>query len=183
MRRTAYVSLLACVLTLIWTNAEAQHPHQGFWIGFGLGGGINTADGFEGGRAGAAGYLRMGGTVSPKVLLGGEAIGWGRTIDEVTIGAGNTSFIVQFYPGSNGGVFLKGGLGIATIRVSTDILGVDVQATETGFGTTLGLGYDARVGRSLFLTPNVDVIWQTYDIGGASADQAIVLFTLGLTWH
>ena len=135
-------------------------------------------------RGGVAGYLRLGGTVSPKGLLGGEFAGWGRTVDDVSVGASNTSFIVQFYPGSNGGVFLKGGLGVATIRVSTDVLGINVSATETGFGTTLGLGYDARVGSSIFLTPNVDVLWQTYDVGdNLRANQALVLFTLGLTWH
>ena len=183
MQTTTIRCVLVGALLLAAGTADAQHPHQGFWIGFGLGAGVNTADGFEDSRAGGAGYLRLGGTVSPKVLLGGEFSGWGRTVDDVTVGAGNTSFIVQFYPGANGGVFLKGGLGIATIRVSTDVLGVDVSATETGFGTTIGLGYDARVGSSIFLTPNVDLLWQTYDIAGANADQAIVLFTLGLTWH
>lgn len=53
------------------------HKHQGFWFSAGAGGGWEDFDGSFGtqGRGGAF-YLRAGGTPNPRVLFGGEVLGW-----------------------------------------------------------------------------------------------------------
>lgn len=66
--------------------------------------------------------------------------------------------------------------------------GTDV-ITSTGFGPQLGIGYEARIGPGLFLTPFFNVAYGTWFGGvkfnGAQAvDQAtvtLVQFGIGLT--
>jgi hypothetical protein len=76
--------------------------------------------------------------------------------------------------------------------VSVD--GVDVRssvsASETGFGATLGAGYDIRIGRKLSLVPEVTYLLQAFDerstntlLGDIPGTNSILLFTLGLTFH
>jgi len=42
---------------------------------------------------------------------------------------------------------------------------------------TLGVEYDIRIGGNLYLTPNVDILLQTYS---DDRDASIALFTIGL---
>jgi len=168
-------------------RAQSRQRHEGFWIGFGIGGGVNTAENLDDARrGGGAAYVRLGGTLSQKVLLGGELSLWGRQEDtflgreSLTVTRSNATFTVMFFPSEKGGFFLKGGLGAA--NVESEALGVKV--TERGAGTTLGLGYDVRLGRNLYLTPNIDWLIQTFEqADGATISNTLVLFTLGLTWH
>jgi hypothetical protein len=171
---------LAVSLMVLATTAQAQ-GRQGFWIGFGLGGGVNTSESLDDARrGGGAAYLRLGGTVTPQVMLGAEGIGWGRSESGVTIVRTNTAFTGLLFPSPTSGFFIKGGAGLATIGVSADVFGTTVTSTETGFGTTFGLGFDARLGRNIYLTPNVDFLFQAFEGGNTNT---LVLFTLGLTWH
>lgn len=184
MRLFRIVASVAVSLMVLATAAQAQQ-RQGFWIGFGLGGGVNTSQGLDDARrGGGAAYLRLGGTVSQQVMLGAEFLGWGRTEDvssgTATIGRGNATFMGMLYPSPTGGFFIKGGAGFATVGVTADILGTTVTATENGFGTTVGLGVDAKLGNNLYLTPNLDFLFQAFE-GGTT--NTLVLFTLGLTWH
>jgi hypothetical protein len=59
-------------------SLSSQAPaRDGFFIGFGVGGGGSI--GFEGDserEVGRAGYFKIGGALSDKVLLGAEAGGW-----------------------------------------------------------------------------------------------------------
>jgi hypothetical protein len=165
---------------VVTTAAQAQ-GREGFWIGFGLGGGVNTSQGLDRARrGGGAAYLRLGGTVTPQVMLGAEVIGWGRSQGGTTIARANTAFTGMLFPSPTGGFFLKGGAGLATIGVTADVFGSTVTSTETGFGTTFGLGIDAKLGRNIYLTPNVDFLFQAFEGGNTNT---LVLFTLGLTWH
>ncbi len=148
-------------------------PHRGFWIGFGLGGGWERFDfDFGTGGRGGAGYIRMGGTVNPHVLFGGEALAWfrddrlGSEVERVNVTAS-----ALLYPSSRGGWFLKTGGGVAT----NNRFGLD----QTGIGTTFGTGYDFRLGGNFFLTPNVDLMVQFFD----ETTTASLLFTLGVIWH
>lgn len=186
MRISATVALLVLFVGYAG-EAQSRHRHEGFWIGFGIGGGVNTAENLDDARrGGGAAYLRMGGTPSQKVLLGGEIAVWGRQEDtafganSLAVTRSNATFMVMFFPSDNGGFFLKGGLGGA--NVETEVLGVKV--TERGLGTTLGLGYDVRLGRNLYLTPNFDMLIQTFEqTGGDTISNTLILLTLGLTWH
>ena len=90
-RSTAIVSAL---LLLGASAASAQHPQtrKGFWIGFGLGYGSLSCTGCSS-TGGVSGYLKLGGTVSPHLLLGGETNGWTKNVNGYTLTAGNASFV------------------------------------------------------------------------------------------
>lgn len=178
--------LTACVLALGAAPVQGQdpHPHKGFWISFGLGGGVNVSDGLDGERlAGGAAYVRLGGTPHPQWLLGGEAIGWGRSVDGEQLARGNATFSVQFYPSRNTGFFVKGGVGGSSISVSTTSGSTTTITSEYGFGTTLGVGFDIRLARNFYLTPNLDWILQVFDAENLPGTNSIILLTIGATWH
>lgn len=158
-------------------SAPAQEAsggaHRGVWLGGGLGAGVD-----DDGNGGGGGYFRIGGTPSPHILLGGEAIGFVREENDVTVSLGNATFVALLYP-SGRGLFAKGGVGFATAAVSVTEGDVTVSATESGFGSTIGLGYDIRIGGNLYLTPNADMLLDVID-----GDAALVwLFTLGIGMH
>lgn len=157
-------------------------PHQGFWIGFGLGAGRNlTEDGNGDQLMGGGGYLRMGGTPNGRFLLGGEALGWFRSeSNNVTSSRGNVSLVLMFYPMRSGGFFLKGGVGGASIITSATVGNTTISTTDTGLGETLGLGFDIRLARNFYLTPNIDFLFQQIE-GGVK--NTIGLVTIGATWH
>ena len=138
-------------------QAQSRQRHDGFWIGFGIGGGVNaSANNDE--RGGGALSLRLGGTLSQKFLLGGEISAWRRQEDSalggdpLTVTKSNATFMVMFFPSDAGGFFIKGGIGGANVEAES----AGAKVTEQGVGNTLGLGYDIRLGSNLYLTPNLD---------------------------
>jgi hypothetical protein len=173
----------AAILTLAGSSLAAQERprHDRFWFAFGLGGGWNTFNvdlepttrrwhiDFDGPR-GAAGYFRLGGTVNQHVLFGGEALIFWRENDN-EIQRANVTASALIYPGSHGGLFFKGGFGVAAYE--------DHGREESGVGTTLGAGFDFRIGRNMFVTPNVDFMLQLFE----EHTSGSLLFTLGFTWH
>ncbi len=155
--------------------------HQGVWLSGGLGGG--TTDNDEGGftsdedDGGPAGYFRMGGSVTPHILLGGEVIGMTVDRNGSDISFANATFTLVYDPALPGGFFAKGGIGFASVMTSTEFGGGTFTTDDEGFGVTLGVGYDIRIGGNLYLTPNVDLLLQTYS---DDRNASMVLFTLGL---
>lgn len=148
---------LAAVFVLGAPALRAQHPQvrDGFWIGFGLGYGpfdascsgclsINSESGFTG-------HLRLGGTLKPNVLLGGDIVAWTKSADGFDELGGNTTATVYYYPMVRSGLFLKGGVGLSLYDISPTNSGSGADGTGVGF--TIGAGYDLRVGRNISLTP------------------------------
>ncbi len=184
MRRAigAFVGLTVMLALASPVAAQEQAKHRGFWISFGLGGGWNLsrnvgADGNS--AAGGAGYIRLGGTPSEKLLLGGELIGWGRSEDGVSLGRGNATFTAMFYPSVEAGVYVKGGLGGSSIATTVSSGDTTTTVHDEGFGATAGLGWDIRLARNFFLTPGVDFVYQRV----SELDNTMLLITLGATWH
>lgn len=173
------VVLLTGLLTVAGTAFGQGRPQtrEGFFIGLGLGWGSLGCSDCDGEREnGLSGYLKLGGTVNDRLLLGVETNGWYKDEDEATVNFGNFSGTAYFYPNPQGGFFLKGGLGISTLEV--DIAGFGSES-ETGFGLIGGLGYDARVGTNFSLTPYANVLYGSFEGGSANVLQA----GLGVTWH
>ncbi len=176
------LALMAIVLPFVLGAPEAtagqERPddartHRGVWLGGGLGGGVD-----DDGNGGGGGYFRLGGTVGPRILLGGEAIGFVREEDDATLSRGNATFVALFYPAERG-LFLKGGLGFSTVVATVSEGDVSVSVTDSGFGSTVGFGYDVRIGGNLYLTPNADMLIDVID-----GDATLVwLFTLGIGMH
>jgi hypothetical protein len=160
-------------------GAQDAPRHQGFWIGFGFGPGWDLDAPLGDANFGGAGYLRLGGTLTPQLLIGGEASGWARDDSGVTRTRGNATATVLFYPLPRGGVFLKSGIGFGTESIQTSTFGVTTTVSDEGLGVTVGAGYDIKLGRNFYATPNVDFLAQ--HIGGTSRN--LVLVTLGATWH
>ena len=189
--RTA--SGLAVLLSVAVGVSTAQHPQtrEGFWIGFGFGygsahlacgGTCSFNDKAKGG--GATGFIKLGGTLSPQLLLGGEVNAWVKSLSDsgasATEAVGNVSFAVYYYPAPASGFFLKAGVGLANYRLSDG-----GSVTGNGFGVLAGLGYDIRVGRNISITPvgnfyfgsdgEVDII--------PSVKHTVFDFGLGITFH
>jgi hypothetical protein len=161
--RALILALLTVGLTAAPAAAQDQTNHEGFWIGFGLGG---------------------GGTVNPMLLIGGEVIGWARTVEGSTVSQGNVTADVLFYPNRRG-FYLKSGLGFATWSWTTSPgPNTTTRVTNGGFGATFGGGYDFQLGNNIYLTPNIDLLIQVVDSSIFTSNTGyLMLFTLGLTWH
>jgi len=189
MRAVTRFGAAALLLVLVGTTAvQAQHPQtrQGFWIGFGLGFGslglsCNGCSSINR-ESGVSGFLKMGGTVSDKLLLGGESNGWTKDIGGTRVTAGNLSFTAYYYPAPASGLFLRGGLGFASYQEQG-------ESGAVGFGLTFGAGYDIRVGTNMSITPVANFSWG--NVGDAHSGGGVIPGTkenvfqvgLGVTWH
>ena len=91
----------------------------------------------------------------------------------MTVTAGNLSGTVYFYPSPASGLFLRGGLGWATL----DIEGF---GSESGVGAVFGAGYDIRVSGNTSITPVLNFNW-----GSLANDfsQNVVQLAVGVTFH
>jgi hypothetical protein len=180
MRRAVLVAAGVFWAAVSPAAAQESAPHRGFWIGFGLGGGWNTAKNVDNDtKPGGAMYLRLGGTPNRQLLLGGELSGWYSKEGDADLTRGNVTFSALFYPGRRGGFFLKGGVGASSVSTAVSSGAITVTETHEGFGTTVGLGYDVRLGRNFFLTPNADFLFQKIE----GAQNTLVLLSVGATWH
>lgn len=188
-----YARVIASVILLgaVAGSLDAQRPHtrKGFWISFGWGYGsaAYSCDSCTAtGRAGAlSGYLKMGGTMNPRVLLGGESNGWLRS-DSAGFSTlrSSATFSVYYYPAPERGHFLKAGIGFSAFATnqSPDFSGV-------GFGFVVGAGSDLRVGRNISITPAINWFAGAPSLSapgfGAPGGyfQNVLQFVAGLTFH
>ncbi len=156
------------VLMLSGAAVAAQQPgvtRKGFWgaISFGYGHSSLTAsnapfpDSTQGGSV--ALDLKLGGTLSPTVRLGGEVNVWVKDFNTVsgteTFSVGNVSAALYFYPAPRSGFFVKGGVGLASFQDSQG----NTSSTASGFGLLGGIGYDIRLGGKVSLTPVANFFW------------------------
>ena len=174
MRLPVLTLFLAAVLAVPASAQANPQTRDGFWISFGFGGGSLGCDDCDDRLNGVHFNLKMGGTLSQRLLIGGEINGWSKTEDDVTFTVTNVGPVLLFYPNASGGFFLKGGIGLATAELDVGVRDIE----ESGIGLTLGLGYDARVGRKFALTPYFDILASNYDGGSLNT----VAFGLGFTW-
>lgn len=195
MRAFAKALLLSLFVAAPLSAQGHPQTRQGFTISFGLGGGAAdfTCEGCAGEREwGPTIYLQLGGTPRPNLVLGGEINGWSRTYDLETGGDGTftvstATFVVQYYPQVNSGLFLNGGIGFGSVAADIDIPGVgSSESSTTGFGFQAGLGYDIRLARNFSLTPYAKYF---ATVGGEWEDTSekfngnVFHVGLGFTWH
>jgi len=193
MRTAACILAVASLLSVTASAARAQYPQrrEGFWIGFGLGyGSANvTCDTCSSGSrtGGVTAFLKLGGTPSRNLLIGGAINGWSHSSGGATETMGNVTASLYYYPAARSGLFLTGGLGFSDYRVDTS-----PSYDGTGWGFTAGVGYDVRVGRNVSLTPVVDYVYGgvgDVSVSGGGAPfatgwkQNVVDFGLGVTFH
>jgi len=182
--RKVLITLLG--ITIAAPAVSAQRLHQGFWLSFAPGGaGVVHREGFA-----YPLYLRLGGTINQRLLFGVEW--YGVVLDaQPSSGTTNLTATALFYPSDNGVFFTKGGLGIGRAQSNCPDQYEDVAS---GLGVTLGAGIDVRLGKNIYMTPNIDVLWQSAERvlcpvpGQPSAGTVLgyspgLFFTLGITWH
>jgi len=159
--------ILSCALLLGSASrvpAQQARPRTSFWFAAGFGGGWGrvSCDICRGDRlSGFSAYLRLGGRINPRVLMGGEAAAWRKSanaVDQTLLALGAAAF---WYPPPGSALYLKGGLGWVTHRVES---GPDV-ILSTGFGPQLGVGYEFPLGRGVYLAPYCNVVLGV--VGGA----------------
>lgn len=116
-------------------------------------------------KSGTGACVRMGGTLSSKVLFGAESFGFvdetfGFAKQDTSLIAENGGLmaLVMWYPGRSG-FFMKGGFGVAdgvfTIRTTPDST---LETNGTGVGLTFGIGYDVPISRKFAVTFNLEAI-------------------------
>ena len=191
--RCAAVVTALLILMPLSGNAVAQTPEglvevreggrHGFWLGVGVGAGGESYD-FQPG----AGYsdvlyrptisVRLGGTVSPHLRLGGEILSWINENGPAVESLSSALFVAQLYPITSTGFYLKGGVGIGRNAVQFED-GFDTG--DTGFAGLVGAGYELHLGRRFYLNPVVDFVGHRYsDRVGGSYRERLVNFGLGI---
>jgi len=153
MRKQGWLTL--GMLLGLTTTLVAQHPQvrKGFWIGFGPTYGTAGVScdgcGSTNREGGFGGFLKLGGTLSKNVLLGGEVNSWYKEDSGTSVTLGNVVAAVYVYPKSTSGLFIKAGAGFSSMFGGGN--GPDLEAE--GWGITTGIGYDIRVGKNISITP------------------------------
>ena len=179
MRRLAGAAVMALVFAAAPLAAQDGHRHEGLWGSLGAGVGLNLSENSEGERlTGLTVFGRGGYALAQKWLVGADLIGWYHSQGDVDLTRGLVGGTVLFYPSVNGGFYFKGSIGGAFSRVSA---GVASDGTTWGFGSALGLGYDIRLGSSVYLTLAAD--WLFQDVSAqTNNDNHLAMLTLGLTF-
>jgi hypothetical protein len=187
---TQLILIAALARSLEAQSARRPNSRQGFWIGLGAGPGSVGVDcvGCGNDRTGGfSGYVRLGGTVSRKILLGGETNGWFHSEGGVRESLGFASLVLLWYPSTAGAFFLKVGAG--GMKYSADD-GID-EITATAPSGSLGLGYEFRVGRMVSVAPFFNVLRSSSvstKVNGLTLPTSditvnLAQFGVGVTWH
>jgi len=172
---------LAAITACLAGAALAQQPRpaqlrHGFWFSGGLGYGSLGCQSCSGREGALSGNISLGGTLSPRVLLGVSTNGWTKSDSGSTLTVAAITAAVRFYPSATGGFFLTGGLGLGTVSAGINGFG---SASQTGGAMLLGLGYDIPIGRSVSLTP----YWNGYALTYSGGDANVGQLGLGITVH
>jgi len=177
------LAIVSALLVVGASAASAQRPQtrKGFWIGFGFGwgsygiGGDSVPSGL-GRQDSYTGFIKLGGTINPHLLLGAESVAWTKTEGGSTLTAGNLTFSAFYYPQPASGLFLNAGVGFSRVEASSG----GSSGGNSGPGLTLGAGYDIRVGTNVSITPIVDYAWGKPDTG---FNHNFYNFAVGVTFH
>jgi len=157
-------------------TAQAQNARDGFWFSGGLGYGTLGCNDCSGRTGSISGNLSLGGTISPRFLLGAGASGWTKSEQGATLTVGLVDARVRFYPQTHGGFFVTGGVGLGTVTGEISGFG---SHTETGLGMLLGMGWDIRVAKNVSMTP----FWNGYAMQNNNTDANVGQVGLAVTLH
>jgi hypothetical protein len=193
----AVVAAAALGLTAPAVHAQqptsAPAPRHGLWIALGFGGGqvLRWSDQESAARKTTITVsLRGGIVVVPALRLGLESNGWGLESGDTDdpakgVTVNETMLIAQVYPWPARNLYVKGGIG----RGEFHTMHADDWGSSAWGATVVGVGYDVRVGRSVFVTLGAD--WARGPLG--SADPRVTTSTgrrfrgwtahVGAQWH
>ena len=176
-RRTLSCLIGVCAWTFLAGHVAAQAPTRDrFFIGFGIGGGSLGIEDADSRESSVTAYFKIGGALSPSVLLGAESSAWYKEVSGVDITSSSLNVVAYVYPNPTGGLFLKGGVGVASLEVDAGAIGA---ASDNGVGLTLGLGYDIGFGGRFALTPVGSFHYASFDGGSTNTFD----LNLGFNWY
>lgn len=155
---------------------EFPQTREGFFIGFGLGWGSYGCSECDSRDGGLAAYLKLGGTLTRQLLVGIESGGMTTTEGSARLTTSNITAFTTYYPSAEGGVFVKGGIGISFIEASVSFLG---RSTDSGFGVVLGAGYDVRLKENFSVTPFGNWLYGSLE----SSTTNVIQLGVGMSWH
>src|SRR5512139_547532 len=134
--RSQWWGIAATAILMLAGTATAQEAprglvevheggRHGFWGALGIGAGGEAFDLRDGLGYSDALYrptvsLRLGGTPSQYLRLGGDVLGWINDQGDRTESLTSVLFITQLYPAPMTGLYLKGGLGLGRNGVDFD---------------------------------------------------------------
>lgn len=167
-----------------------EGTRRGFWLAGGFGYGKESfrfgSDPFVDHAEKPVFAFRLGGTPNESLRLGAEVVSLVNpmTDDEgygITETLTSINLIGQFYPIRSAGLFLKGGAGIGVSATSVEF---GNTLAETGFAVQYGVGYDIRLGRSLALTPTLEMVRHRFTKSGDDPlDERLLHFGVAITWQ
>jgi hypothetical protein len=128
-------SMCAGSVAITTFSGQTAQTRQGFWFSGGLGYGSLGCDNCGSREGGISGGLSLGGTISPRFLLGVGTSGWTKTDQGARLTVDEIDARVRFYPSTTGGFFVTGGVGYGEVRASVPGFG---SATEAG-GSAIGV--------------------------------------------
>ena len=174
-RMVQLVAVVASVAVATAAQAQKAPIRQGFWFSGGLGAGsLGTQNGTSR-ETGLTGDVSLGGTLSPRWLLGVGSSAWSKSEQGGRLTVATLDARVRFYPSATGGFFLTGGIGAGQIRASVG----GISATDNGAGAIFGLGYDYRVARNASITP----YWNGFAMKSSNNDANVGQIGLAITLH
>jgi hypothetical protein len=189
--RTLKILVLACCALGVLPLAAQQAPRrsgQGLGVGIGMGVGRVTCAICQSNRnSSLSGYLKAGGTLNRRMLVGLEVNGWMRAAggaDELILGLAGSAY---WYPNPRKRLFYKGGIGVMHYKTDDG----PNRLTSTAFGPQLGAGYDFPISPSVSVTAFGN--WLIASLGGeltfngdtfrSDVGLMLIQFGAGVTWH
>lgn len=183
MRGFSALLLVALVIGLAPSAVTAQTDRDGFFIGFGFGLGTLGVEDVDDRENAISGYLKLGGAINDKVLLGAETNSWVKTETvngaNATLTSSSLAAVAYVYPDPASGFYLKAGIGLARIEAEASSFGVRFTDGENGTAFTAGIGYDIGFGGRFGLTPFANLVYSSFDGGSSNLFQA----GLGVNWY
>jgi hypothetical protein len=159
--KTVTRAALALATTMLASTAAATHGaaqeavRQGFNFSVGVGSasvGATCAscqtDFFENRVGGFSGVLRIGGSLTSRLVLAAEGTGWVNNADGIDRRIAGLSAVLLGYPSDTSGFFVKAGLG--GLRAIAENQLVTVQSDS--WLSQLGIGMDFKVKDGLSVT-------------------------------
>ncbi len=190
------------ILTVLPLAAQTstQDPPQateaggrGLWMGLGVGAGssmVSCAICRQERRGGPSGYMRIGATVQPSLLVGAEGTVWVHAGEELDQYLGALTLAAYLYPRPGSGFFVKGGLSGLRYAATEDGAARDEQASATTVGVNLGVGYEFPVRPGYSVVPFLNLVASSFGSlsqGGETLagdlNVTLIQFGLGLTGH
>jgi hypothetical protein len=192
MRWTSRAFLTASILVGSTATLHAQGgvaEHRGLWFGAGVGMGsarLSCSICRSGRDGGGSGYIRVGATLTPQFLLGGETVLWYHSQGQVDYLLGSIQAVVYLYPIKKSGLYLKTGLGIAQYSAKDNNDKVSTQALAGQFGA----GYEIQISRSMSIVPYANFLGTSGadvrfndTVSNLSANTSLIQVGVGITLH